>query len=74
MQSKKKFVSSDTERGVGIVQQVVLPMILLYGTCMEHNHRVFITPEFSIVARCEHMSSCDNTVLSITLDFTNYRD
>lgn len=69
-----EIACSDTERGVGVVQQVVLPMILLYGTCMEHNHRAFITPQFSIVARCEHMSSCDNTVLSITLDFTNYRD
>ena len=64
----------DSQQAVGIVQEVVLPMLLLYGTCLEHNHRAFITPEFSLVARCEPLGPGGAKVLTITPDRTNYRD
>lgn len=69
-----EVVCADAQRGVGVVQQVVLPMLLLYGTCLEHNHRAFITPEFSLVARCEPLGPGGSPVLTITPDDTRYRD
>lgn len=65
---------TDTEQGVGIVQQIVLPMLVLFNTCLEHNHRAFISPEFSLVARCEPLGSAGTRVLTITPDRTHYRD
>lgn len=65
---------ADKSRGVGIVSELVLPMILMYGTCLDHNNRVFIEPELSLVVRCEPIGPGGKRVLVITPDFTHYRD
>ncbi len=69
-----EVLCADSQQAVGIVQQLVLPMIVLYGTCLEHNHRAFITPNFSLVARCVPEESGKPRILHIIPDRANYRD
>lgn len=65
---------ADKSRGVEIVSELVLPMLLIYGTCLDHHNRAFITPELSLVASCEPIGPGGKWVLVITPDFTRYRD
>ena len=59
---------------VGVVQQLVLPMLLEMGTCLEHGHRAFIAPDFSLVATCEPLGPGGQIVLCLRPDRTRYRD
>lgn len=68
------YMGPPTDNAVGILQEMVLPMLLNYGTCLEHGHRAFITPQFSLVARMEPLGLHCRPVLALYPDRTNYRD
>lgn len=68
------YMGPPTDNAVGILQEMVLPMLLNYGTCLEHGHRAFITPQFSLVARMEPLGLHCRPVLALYPDRTHYRD
>lgn len=65
---------SNPEAAVTTLLECVVPMLAEYGTCLEHNHRAFISPKLSLVATCEPRGPQGSMVLCITLDHTHYRD
>ena len=68
------YAENNAEKGVQVLMECILPMMLEYGTCLEHNHRAFITPDFSLVAKVEPLGSAGRPVLTLRPDYTNYRD
>lgn len=68
------YMGPQSDNAVGIMQEVVLPMLLIYGTCLEHNHRAFITPDFSLVARMQPFGPGGRPVLALYPDHNNYRE
>ncbi len=69
-----ELACADTERAARIFHELIMPMLLEQNTCLEHNHRAFVSPKFSLVARCEPLGSGGKMLLTITPDFTHYRD
>ena len=65
---------SNPETAVSTLLECVVPMLAEYGTCLEHNHRAFISPKLSLVATCEPRGPQGSMVLCMTLDHTHYRD
>lgn len=67
---------SDDQKGMSVtlVQQLVLPMLLDAGTCLEHGHRAFVSPQFSLVATCEPLGPGGQVVLCLRADRNHYRD
>ena len=65
---------SNPEAAVTTLLECVVPMLAEYGTCLEHNHRAFISPKLSLVATCEPRGPQGSMVLCMTLDHTHYRD
>ena len=68
------YAENNAEKGVQVLMECILPMMLEYGTCLEHNHRAFITPDFSLVAKVEPLGPAGRPVLTLRPDYTNYRD
>lgn len=65
---------ANPEAALTTLQECIIPMLAQYGTCLEHDHRAFISPKLSLVATCEPRGSQGSMVLCITLDHTHYRD
>lgn len=65
---------SNPEAALTTLLECVIPMLAQYGTCLEHNHRAFISPKLSLVATCEPLGPQGSMVLCVTLDHTRYRD
>ncbi len=68
------YTDPQPERATEVVQSVILTMLLEYGTCLEHGHRAFISPDFSLVATCEPIGPAGRMMLCIRPDTTHYRD
>lgn len=69
-----RYMDDRKGMSVGVVQQLVLPMLLEMGACLEHGHRAFIAPDFSLVATCEPLGPGGQVVLCLRPDRTHYRD
>ena len=68
------YRENNAEKGVSVLMECILPMLLEYGTCLEHNHRAFLAPDFSLVAKVEPLGPAARPVLTLRPDYTNYRD
>lgn len=68
------YTDSQPAMATGIVQSVILPMLLTYSICLEHNHRAFVAPDFSLVAKIEPLGPDGSPVLSIRPDRERYCD
>ena len=68
------YADTQDDSAVQVLIEYVLPMLLEYGACLGHNHRAFISPDFSLVAKVEPLGPGGSPVLTLHPDHTNYRD